>query len=67
MKKKEREFEELAERFANAIKKLAESQNHLNNIQHYLARHFEEWLTKYANTPLDLTIELEEFGKIIFD
>lgn len=37
--------------FAEAIKKLAENPQNLENLQSYLAQHFPEWLERCANTP----------------
>ena len=64
MKKNEREFEELAERFVETIKRISTKEENLNNLQHYLSRHFEQWLTRVANTPQDIVFELEQFEKI---
>lgn len=64
MEKNEREFEELAERFVEAIKRIAKKEENLNNLQHYLSRNFEQWLTRFANTPQDIVFELEQFAKM---
>ena len=62
MKKNEREFEELAERFIEAIKRIAKKEENLNNLQHYLSRNFEQWLTRFTKTPLAIVCELESFA-----
>lgn len=64
MEKKEREFEELAERFVATIKRIATKEENLNNLQHYLSIHFQQWLTRFANTPQDIVFELEQFEKM---
>lgn len=62
MEKKEREFEQLAERFVEAIKRIATKEENLNNLQHYLSIHFEQWLTRFAKTPLAIVCEIESFA-----
>lgn len=62
MKKNEREFEELAERFVEAIKRIAKKEENLNNLQYYLSLHFEQWLTRFAQTPLGIVCEIESFA-----
>lgn len=54
--------EEIAERFVEAIKRISNKEENLNNLKFYLTRHFEEWLTKFAKTPLDLMVEMECFA-----
>lgn len=62
MEKNEREFEELAERFVEAIKRISTKEENLNNFQNYLSIHFEQWLERFARTPLAITCELESFA-----
>ena len=62
MKKNEREFEELAKRFIEAIKRIATKEENLNNLQHYLSIHFEQWLERFAKTPLAIVCEIESFA-----
>ena len=64
MEKNEREFEELAERFVEAIKRIATKEENLENLQHYLSMHFEQWLERFAKTPLAITCELESFANM---
>lgn len=53
-----------AERVAEAIKRLAESPEALDNFKSYLTHHFDAWLKEYASTPDGLAAELESFSKI---
>lgn len=59
-----KENEENAKILCNAIKKLANNENSLQNFQWYLERHFETWLQKYCNTPDGLASEIESFSNI---
>lgn len=59
-----RPFEEIATRFINAIKTIANKQNNLDNLQSYLSMHFEIWLNKFAQTPTDITNEIEHFSNM---
>ena len=60
----ERYYEKEAKRFCKAIKTLAENQLSLDNLESYLSFHFDEWLKKFANTPENISSEMEEFSKI---
>lgn len=62
MERKEREFEELAKRFVEAIKKIAKKEDNIDNLQHYLSMHFESWLERFARTPLAIVCEMESFA-----
>lgn len=53
-----------AEVFCAAIKRLAENPENLDNLESYLSRHFPVWLKKYASTPLDITMELDNFSRM---
>ena len=53
-----------AKLFCEAIKKLAENPDALENLECYLARHFKGWLETYASTPEGITDELQQFAKI---
>lgn len=64
MEKNKREFEELAERFVEAIKRIATKEENLENLQSYLSMHFEIWIERFARTPLAIVCELEEFAKL---
>lgn len=62
MEKNKREFEELAERFVEAVKRISKKEENLNNLQHYLSIHFEQWIERFARTPLAIVCELESFA-----
>ena len=62
MEKNEREFEEIAKRFVEAIKEIAKKEANIANLQNYLSIHFESWLERFARTPLAITCELESFA-----
>ena len=62
MNKNKREFEELAERFIEAIKRISKKEENLNNLQHYLSIHFEQWIERFARTPLAIVCEIESFA-----
>ena len=49
-----------------AIKKLAESSEHLDNFESYLSYHFDVWMEKYANDPDGLVSEFKQFSEIEF-
>lgn len=48
--------------FAEAIKRLAENPQNLENLQSYLAQHFPEWLERCANTPEKIAAEMLSFA-----
>ena len=48
--------------FVEAIKRLAENPQNLENLQSYLSRHFPEWLERYANTPENIAAEMLSFA-----
>lgn len=48
--------------FVEAIKRIAENPQSLENLQSYLARHFPEWLERYANTPEKIAAEMLSFA-----
>lgn len=50
--------------FVEAIKRLAENPQNLENLQSYLERHFTLWLERYANTPEDMAAEMLSFADI---
>ena len=58
------EQERLAEELAEAIKRMANSEESLNNFKNYLSTHFNTWIKKWANTPEGLTAEFKNFSKI---
>lgn len=50
--------------FVNAIKTIAAKPENLENLEHYLSRHFPEWLAKYANDPESLAAEMRDFANM---
>lgn len=56
--------EKCAKVFTNAIKKLAEKPENLENLEFYLENHFDVWLEKYASTPETLAYELKHFAEM---
>ena len=48
--------------FTNAIKQLANKPENLENLESYLAHHFDEWLEKFASTPENLAFEIDAFA-----
>lgn len=56
-------YEQLAERFVDAIVKLADDPKNLDALEWYLSKHFNTWLEKFANTPETITSELERFAE----
>ena len=53
-----------AAQFAAAIKTIAEKPENLDNLEHYLSYHFATWLNAFANTPENITAELQEFAEM---
>ena len=56
--------EKAAADFVEAIKRLAENPQNLENLQIYLSRHFPEWLERYANTPEKIATEMLSFANM---
>lgn len=50
--------------FVEAIKRLAENPQNLENLQSYLEQHFTPWLERYANTPENMAAEMLSFANI---
>ena len=50
--------------FVEAIKRLSENPQNLENLQSYLEQHFPLWLKRYANTPEDMAAEMLSFANI---
>lgn len=48
--------------FTNAIKQLANKPENLENLESYLAHHFDAWLEKFASKPEDLAFEMDAFA-----
>jgi len=59
-----REYESIAHDFIKGIKTLASNENALDNFECYLSIHFQTWLDKWANTPQDITSEIQRFSEI---
>lgn len=51
-------YEEAAERFCAAIKKLGNDPEKLNSMECYLSCHFQTWLNSYARNPEDFAAEM---------
>ena len=56
--------EECAKVFVNAIKKLSEKPENLENLGFYLENHFDVWMKEYASTPETLAYELKHFAEM---
>ena len=50
--------------FVEAIKRLAENPQNLENLQSYLEQHFTLWMKQYANTPENMAAEMLSFANI---
>ena len=59
-----RGYKEESKIFVDAIKKLAENPDNLDNLEFYLSVHFSEWLSRYANTPENLAGEMKQFAEM---
>lgn len=57
-------YEQVADRFVDAIIALAEKPENLTTLGAYLASHFGEWMHYHASTPDALTEELEYFASM---
>lgn len=55
-----------AQTFCDAVRKLGNNPEALENLQVYLEHHFGEWLKKWADTPDDLAEEMQNFANITF-
>lgn len=58
------ENEKNAKIFCNAIKKLSENPERLENLELYLSYHFYAWMKKFAATPENIAGELKHFSEI---
>lgn len=56
-----------AEIFEDAIKKLANKPDNLDNFISYLSRHFQTWLNLYTNNPTDFVAEIKHFAEMEID
>lgn len=59
-----RNYEKQAAEFCKAIRTLANNTENLENLESYLSRHFPEWISKWANTPEGLAVEMKEFAEM---
>ena len=59
-----RKYEEQATQFCEAIRTLANKPENLENLESYLSRHFSEWISKWANSPVGLAEEMKEFAEM---
>jgi len=57
-------YNQTAAQFAAAIKTIAEKPENLDNLEHYLSYHFAAWLDNFANTPENITAELQAFAEM---
>ena len=57
-------MEQTAKQFCEALQAIAGKPQNLENLKHYLAIHFSEWLSKFANTPEGITAELKQFSEM---
>lgn len=55
---------ELSKVFCDAVKKLAENPENLENLELYLSNHFETWLKKFAYDSANLAYELKMFAEM---
>jgi hypothetical protein len=55
---------EYAHMFVEAIIKLANNSNNLDNLESYLSQHFDIWITSYADTPENITSEMCDFANM---
>ena len=58
------QFENESAVFCNAIKRLAENPDSLENLESYLSYHFQSWLEKFADKPENIAAELAAFAEM---
>ena len=56
--------ETAAKIFIEAIQRIANKPDNLNNFELYLARHFDKWLEEWVNTPEKMAAEMEHFASM---
>lgn len=54
----------LAKAFTTAIQTIANKPEQLENMENYLAHHFDVWMEKYASSPEGLVSELQQFADV---
>lgn len=59
-------YQASANKFCEAIQTIAERPEALDNLRHYLARHFPEWLRRFGKYPEDFVFDFNEFATIQF-
>ena len=57
-------FEKQAKELCDALRDMAKSDFSIDNFESYLSRHFDVWMSKYANTPDGLANEFRTFANI---
>lgn len=57
-------YEAQSAAFCGAIRELESKPDNLDNLECYLSRHFQVWLSKFANTPDALCCEMREFANM---
>lgn len=57
-------YEKEAAQFIEAIKTIASKPENLENLESYLSIRFANWITKFASTPEDLVLEIQEFANM---
>ena len=50
--------------FVDAIREIASKPENLDNLECYLAYHFDKWLEKWASTPEELAAEIHHFASM---
>lgn len=50
--------------FIDAIRKLAENEENLENLEFYLDKHFETWMKNFAGYPAGLASEMKNFAEM---
>ena len=55
-------YEDEAHKLCEAIKKLAASDEHINNFECYLGYHFADWIRRCCQTPEEMAGEFETFA-----
>ena len=63
----ERPYEAEAASVYCSIKKLAESEESLSNLESYLSMHFDTWLKQWAYDPETFAAELHRFATMYYD
>ena len=63
----ERPFETEAASVYCSIKKLAESEEALSNLESYLSMHFDQWLKQWAYDPETFAAELHRFATMYYN